>query len=126
YIVMSRHFGARPTRSTILPRRKPRAIPSRCRRALPTPRWAAWGTTSRVREPPMNVLVFGATGMIGQGVVGECIKDPAVRRIVVVGRQPTDRVSDKLHEIVQTDVADLLPIQSELRDIDACFFCLGV
>jgi uncharacterized protein YbjT (DUF2867 family) len=74
----------------------------------------------------MNVLVFGATGMIGQGVLRECLLDPGVDRVTVVGRQRTGEAHAKLREVVQPDVADLSALDAELRETDACFFCLGV
>ncbi|HYU81069.1 MAG TPA: NAD-dependent epimerase/dehydratase family protein [Vicinamibacterales bacterium] len=74
----------------------------------------------------MNVLVFGATGMIGQGVLRECLLDPGVGRVVVIGRQHTGMKSDKLRDVVQADVTDLSALEGELRLVDACLFCLGV
>lgn len=74
----------------------------------------------------MNVLLFGATGMVGQGVLRECLNDPAVQRVVTVGRRSTGRVHEKLREFVQPDPANLASLASELASIDGCFFCLGV
>lgn len=74
----------------------------------------------------MKVIVFGATGMIGQGVLRECLLDAGVERVLVVGRAPTGQKHDKLVEIVHADLFDLSPIERELAGWDACFFCLGV
>jgi uncharacterized protein YbjT (DUF2867 family) len=74
----------------------------------------------------MNILLFGATGMVGQGVLRECLLDPQVERVVAVGRAPTGRGEVKLREVLTLDPADLGPIEDELTDFDACFFCLGV
>ncbi len=74
----------------------------------------------------MNVVIFGATGMIGQGVLRECLLDPEVQRVVTVGRTPTGQQHPKLEEIVHADLFDLTAIEPELTDLDACFFCLGV
>lgn len=74
----------------------------------------------------MNVLLFGATGMIGRGVLAECLRDAGVRRVVVVVRRSTGVTHAKLREIVQDDVRDLAAHADGLRDVDACFFCLGV
>src|SRR5918912_4616299 len=74
----------------------------------------------------MNVLIFGATGMIGQGVLRECLLDPGVDHVTVVGRQRTGQSHAKLREVVRADVADLSGLDAELREVDACFFCLGV
>ena len=74
----------------------------------------------------MNILLFGATGMVGQGVLRECLLDPQVERVVSVGRAPSGRDEVKLREVLSLDPADLGPIEDELTDFDACFFCLGV
>jgi uncharacterized protein YbjT (DUF2867 family) len=73
----------------------------------------------------MKVLLFGATGMIGQGALRECLLDPAVERVLTVGRSATGQKHDKLREIVHADLFDLAPIAAELAGHDACFFCLG-
>ena len=74
----------------------------------------------------MKVALFGATGMIGQGVLRECLLDPTVTQVLTVGRAPTGRQHAKLREITHADLTDLGPIEAELRGSDACFFCLGV
>lgn len=74
----------------------------------------------------MNVIIFGATGMVGQGVLRECLLDPGVRRVVTVGRTPLGQQHPKLEEIVHPDLYDLSPIESKLTNLDACFFCLGI
>jgi len=74
----------------------------------------------------MNVLLFGATGMVGQGALLTCVNDPGVARVLAVGRRPTGRQHPKLRELVLPDVADLQPVEAELAGFDACLFCLGV
>jgi uncharacterized protein YbjT (DUF2867 family) len=74
----------------------------------------------------MNVLILGATGMVGQGVLRECLLDTGVRRVVTLGRTPTGGQDVKLHEIVHADLFDLSAIERDLAGLDACFFCLGV
>jgi uncharacterized protein YbjT (DUF2867 family) len=74
----------------------------------------------------MNVVLFGATGMVGQGVLLECLDDPDVKRVVSVVRRPTGVTHAKLTEIVQADFFDYAAIEPSLRGADACFFCLGV
>jgi uncharacterized protein YbjT (DUF2867 family) len=74
----------------------------------------------------MDVILFGATGMVGQGVLRECLLDPGVRRVVSVGRTPTGQQHPKLEDIVHHDLLDLSPIESKLQGLDACFFCLGI
>ena len=74
----------------------------------------------------MKVLLFGATGMVGQGVLRECLIDPSVERVVTVGRHPTDDKHPKLGELVYPDLSTLAPLEPQLVGFDACFFCLGV
>jgi uncharacterized protein YbjT (DUF2867 family) len=72
----------------------------------------------------MKVIVFGGSGMIGQGVLRECLLDPDVTEVLVVGRSPLGREHPKLNEIVQADLADLSTV--DFAGYEACFFCLGV
>src|SRR5262245_13031557 len=74
----------------------------------------------------MNVVLFGGSGMVGQAVLIECLADPDVRRVVSIVRRATGVTHAKLTEIVHTDFFDYGPIEPQLRDADACFFCLGV
>jgi uncharacterized protein YbjT (DUF2867 family) len=74
----------------------------------------------------MNALIFGATGMVGQGVLRECLLDPDVERVVCVVRTSTGQRHPKLLELIQPDPSDLSAIERHLAGIDACFFCLGV
>jgi uncharacterized protein YbjT (DUF2867 family) len=74
----------------------------------------------------MKVIVFGATGMVGQGVLRECLLDGDVESVLVVGRSPTGQRHSKLREIIHKDFLDFTAIESQLAGYDACFFCLGV
>jgi uncharacterized protein YbjT (DUF2867 family) len=74
----------------------------------------------------MNVLIFGATGMVGQGVLRECLLDPGVDRVLVVGRHATGVRDPKVRDVVHGDLWNFAAIESELTGFDACFFCLGV
>src|SRR5216684_6578250 len=74
----------------------------------------------------MKVILFGATGMVGQGVLRECLLDPDVQTILSVGRGATGQQHQKLRELVHQDFLDFSAIESELSGFDACFFCLGV
>lgn len=74
----------------------------------------------------MRILMFGATGMIGQGVLRECLHDPGVEHVLAVGRTPTGRTEPKLRDLVVSDLYDLSAVERELAGFDACFFCLGV
>jgi uncharacterized protein YbjT (DUF2867 family) len=73
----------------------------------------------------MRVVIFGATGMVGQGVLRECLLDQRVSEVISVGRRPIGRSAPKLRELIRDDVTNLEPVESDLR-VDACFFCLGV
>ncbi len=74
----------------------------------------------------MNILLFGATGMVGQGVLRECLAAPDVALVQTVGRTATGVSSPKLREIVHPDLFEYGDIESQLLGFDACFFCLGV
>ncbi len=74
----------------------------------------------------MKILIFGATGMVGQGVLRECLLDPDVTQVLVLGRNPTGQQHPKLCEIIHPNLYDYSNIEAELSGIDACFFCLGV
>ena len=74
----------------------------------------------------MKVILFGATGMVGQGVLRECLLDPGVESVLAVGRSPTGQKHAKLREIVHDNFFDFSAIESQLAGFDACFFCLGV
>ena len=73
----------------------------------------------------MNVLILGATGMVGQGVLRECLRDDGVQRVVTLGRTRTGQAHAKLREIVHGDLLHLSAVEDQLRDLDACFYCLG-
>lgn len=74
----------------------------------------------------MKVILLGATGMVGQGVLRECLLDPEVKSVLTIGRNATERRHEKLHEIVHQDLSDLSAMEGKLSGYDACFFCLGV
>jgi uncharacterized protein YbjT (DUF2867 family) len=74
----------------------------------------------------MKVILFGATGMVGQGVLRECLLDPDVESVLAVGRSPNGARNAKLREIIHDNFLDYSAIESELAGYDACFFCLGV
>ena len=74
----------------------------------------------------MNVILFGATGMVGQGVLRECLLDPGVEKIVSIVRTPSGQQHPKLRELVHTNFFDYSAIESQLTGYDSCFFSLGV
>ncbi|MBF9134363.1 epimerase [Plantactinospora sp. S1510] len=74
----------------------------------------------------MKVILFGATGMVGQGVLRECLLDPRVESVLSVVRTPTGRRDPKLRELVRKDFLDFTDVAGEFAGYDACFFCLGI
>jgi uncharacterized protein YbjT (DUF2867 family) len=74
----------------------------------------------------VKVILFGATGMVGQGVLRECLLDPGVKSVLAVGRSPTGQSYPKLRDLRHGDFTDFSAIESQLTGYDACFFCLGV
>jgi uncharacterized protein YbjT (DUF2867 family) len=74
----------------------------------------------------MNVVIFGAGGMVGQSVLRQCLLDAAVQRILVIGRTSVGRMEHKIEEIVLPDLTRLTAVEPALARCDACFFCLGV
>ncbi|CAM3890716.1 epimerase [Tsukamurella strandjordii] len=74
----------------------------------------------------MRIIIFGATGMVGQGVLEACLLDDTVTDVLVIGRTSTGRTHAKLREIHHDDFGDFTPIRSgEIAGYDACLFCLG-
>ena len=74
----------------------------------------------------MKVVLFGATGMVGQGVLRECLLDPEIEHVLTVGRSATGQQNAKLEELVHKDFLDFSTTEERLFGYDACFFCLGV
>jgi uncharacterized protein YbjT (DUF2867 family) len=74
----------------------------------------------------MNVVLFGATGMVGRGVLRECLLDPGVERVTAIGRSASGVSDPKLRDLVHRDLWNYSSIEKELTGFDACFFCLGV
>ena len=74
----------------------------------------------------MNVILFGATGMVGQGVLRECLLDPDIQQVLALGRSATGQQHTKLRELTVPDLMDLTTVEHQLTGYDACFFCTGV
>lgn len=73
----------------------------------------------------MRVVLFGATGMIGQAVLRECLLDPEITEVLSISRRPSGKQDAKLREILHKDFLDFSAIEGQLAGYDACFFCLG-
>jgi uncharacterized protein YbjT (DUF2867 family) len=74
----------------------------------------------------MKVIITGATGMVGEGVLLECLADPAVERVLVVARRSCGHTHPKLRELLLPDFRDLTSVEPQLGGYDACFYCAGV
>lgn len=74
----------------------------------------------------IKAIITGSTGMVGEGVLLECLENPDVEQVLVINRKPGGRTHTKLREIIHADFFDLTPIEPQLARYDACFFCLGV
>jgi uncharacterized protein YbjT (DUF2867 family) len=86
----------------------------------------AGGEPDNMYSSAMRVAIFGATGMVGKGVLLECLDDPRVEQVLLVSRHRIDVSHPKITEIVHRDFFDFAPIRSHFAGLDACFFCLGV
>ena len=74
----------------------------------------------------MKILLFGATGMVGAGVLRQCLLDDRVSEVIAVQRSPSGNTHPKLTELIRTDFFDYHDARDALRGADACFFCMGV
>src|SRR6185437_7363952 len=74
----------------------------------------------------VKAIITGATGMVGEGVLLECLSNPEVEKVLVINRKPCGRTHPKLVEIIHKDFFNLTPIESQLAGYNACFFCLGI
>ena len=74
----------------------------------------------------IKVIITGATGMVGEGVLHESLQHEAVETVLVINRKPCGVNHPKLKEIIHADFFDFSPIEDKLAGYNACFFCLGV
>ena len=72
------------------------------------------------------MIITGATGMVGEGVLHECISHPLVSEVLLVSRKSAGIHHDKVKELIVPDLTNLEPHKERLKGYDACFFCLGV
>lgn len=78
------------------------------------------------RSDQISVIITGATGMVGEGALLECLESPAVERVLMINRRPSSRRHPKLTELIVPNFLELNLFQDQLRAYDACFFCAGV
>ncbi len=74
----------------------------------------------------MKVVLFGASGMVGQGVLRECLLDPGVEAVLSIARSPSGTTHPKFRELLHADFLDFGPLEADFAGLDACFWCLGV
>ncbi|SPZ65306.1 Uncharacterised protein [Serratia quinivorans] len=74
----------------------------------------------------MKVIILGASGMVGQGALRECLRDPQVTEVLSIGRSALVQSHAKLRQLTLPDLSDLSAIEAQLAGYDACFFCIGV
>lgn len=74
----------------------------------------------------IKAIVFGSTGMVGEGVLHECLKHPDVESVLVINRRPCDVRHEKLKEIIHKDFYDFSSIEKQLTGYNAAYFCLGI
>jgi uncharacterized protein YbjT (DUF2867 family) len=77
-------------------------------------------------EKQIRVLILGATGMVGSQVLKQCLDNDAIVQVVSIGRRPTGIHHPKLREIEHQNFLNFSPLAEEFKNIDLCFFCLGV
>jgi len=77
-------------------------------------------------DEKIRAIITGTTGMVGEGVLHECLNDPQVETVLIINRKPLDMVHAKLKQIIHPDFYDLSAIEGSLSGYNACFFCLGV
>lgn len=75
---------------------------------------------------PLKVIITGSTGMVGEGVLIECLASPIVEQVLVINRKPCGYQHPKLKELIHADFFDLSPLVPQLTGYNACLFCLGV
>ncbi|GHN00488.1 epimerase [Cytophagales bacterium WSM2-2] len=74
----------------------------------------------------IKVIITGVTGMVGEGVLYECLQNPEVEKVLMVNRKPFEIKHQKLSELIVKDFLNLDEVKSQLSGYDACFFCAGI
>src|SRR4051794_8973636 len=77
-------------------------------------------------DTKIRAIITGATGMVGEGVLHECLKHMQVEAVLVINRKPCGIIHPKLKEIIHANFFDLSSIENQLDGYNACFFCLGI
>lgn len=79
-----------------------------------------------MQTPSIKAIITGTTGMVGEGVLRQCLLHPKVTEVLVINRRPCGVTHPKLKEIIHQDFFDLSAIENQLAGYNACYFCLGV
>jgi len=74
----------------------------------------------------IKAIITGSTGMVGEGVLHECLQHPDVKEVLVINRKPCGVKHPRLKELIHKNFYDMLPVAAQLHDYNACYFCLGV
>lgn len=78
------------------------------------------------QQTKIKAIITGTTGMVGEGVLHECLQHADVEQVLVINRRPCGVTHPKLKEIIHADFHNLFPLQDQLTGYNACYFCLGV
>ena len=81
---------------------------------------------ANITETKVRAIITGSTGMVGEGVLHECLLSPQVEAVLVINRNPCGVVHPKLKEVILKDFFNFSAIQNEVAGYNACFFCLGI
>lgn len=74
----------------------------------------------------LKVIITGATGMVGEGILQECINSPKVEKILLINRKPSGYTHPKIEELLHSNFSDISSVSEKIKGYNACFFCLGV
>ncbi len=74
----------------------------------------------------MNVIITGATGMVGKGVLLECLDHPEIEKVLLIGRNSVELKHPKLKELIHKDFSNFSAVKHQVQGYDACFFCMGI
>ena len=77
-------------------------------------------------QKAIKAIITGATGMVGEGVLHECLMHPDVETVLIINRKTSGISHPKLKELIHEDFFNLASIENKLTGCNACFFCLGV
>ncbi|MBA3828021.1 MAG: NAD(P)H-binding protein [Taibaiella sp.] len=77
-------------------------------------------------DKKISIVLTGATGMVGEGVLEECLQHAQVEWVLIINRKPAGISHPKLKELIQSDLADISSIKEKVKGYDACLFCLGI